>query len=201
MLIQNMNIGQEIWYRHNWTDTDGKIKHEYGKGTVQEIHDEPKNRRITVNTEDGREWALKPYDCYEDEFSMKMDRAADKFEDGMIDFADKYVNQCKGIMEKIVGNTVPQGQLMVNDLKLRMQMIGSQLRDRFSGQTDDFIKETHDIVMDDINEGMQAPDIGIDDEGPKDDPMAHVDDLKEDGELTLTAEDLDFGPQEPGLKL
>lgn len=200
MVGENLKIGQSVWYRHNHVNEEThKMEREYGRGTVESITGEGRNRMAGISTEEGNIYSLKPYDIYNDEYEMKMDRIADRFEDKMTDFAEKYVNQCSNLIKGIGGSIMPQNASMVmDDVKLRIQMIGARLKDRFTEHTDQFIEETRELTLEDIQKGLDGKDAGREME---DDGGGLESANKKEEEITLTADDLKFVPQQETLKL
>lgn len=229
ILAKDLSQGRNIWYRHSQMNEEThKMEREYGRGTVTTIEGEGRNIMAGIETENGGSYVLKPYDLYRDEYEMKMDRAADKFEDHMMDFAEKYVNQCSNLIKGITSAAVPQNVTMaVNDVKLRIQMIGSHIKDRFTEHTDHFLEETRELTLEDIEKKLGKEEDIQDELEQADSPAFEAEqdgdlsnDLKDDGgsmeaankkdkeleeekeeELTLTEEDLKFVPQQETLKL
>lgn len=203
MLGENMKVGQSVWYRHSYMNEETRrMEHEYGRGTIESVTGEGRDRMAGISAENSRIYALKPYDVYNDEFEMKMDRAADVFTDKMTDFAEKYVNQCSNLIKGISSSTLPQGAgFIMDDMKRRIQMIGAGLKDRFTEHTDRFLEETKDIALDDIGKTLDGKDKGSGMEMDNDDggSLGHAD--RKEEEVTLTADDLKFAPQPETLKL
>ncbi len=99
MLMQNMKVGQEIWFKAQ--QEEGRV---YGQGKIQDIA----NDTVTLEGMEGvkGQYHVKPACCYPNEFEMKMGRYADDFEDKMHELSGKYIVHCKKTIEDLAGITI-----------------------------------------------------------------------------------------------
>ncbi len=196
MLTQNMSAGQEIWFRTRREQEDGRMRYVYGKGTIREFSD----KTVILDGHDELEgqYSVRSYDCYADEFEMKMDKASDAFEDKIVAFSEKYISQCKDLLNGVTKGYMknrlsPEAELIANDVQMKMRMFGAQMKEKFTECVDSFTKRTQDITTDVVRDKLGIPeDIKLE---------AKDLDFDERSEVTLTAEDLNFSQDSKRLEL
>lgn len=212
MSVRDMEVGKEVWFISKKPDEKGRLRSFGGYGRVQEIMDDGKAKKAVLDGMGGTEGQYTAYkfQCYDDQLDMKMDLGVEKLMDVMTDVSQKYMDTCKTLLhleEQAVMSQMPSGsELFLENIKLKMQIAGGQFKEQVMGVVDDFVKGTQKDSLarmsQDTKELAFHTDLSQYDPGWKldltDEDIVGIG--LDDPEVTLTAEDLDFGNgNEPDL--
>lgn len=147
MLIENMKVGQDVWFEMCRMDEDGKKKQVAAYGRIQSI---AKDEVILQGNEEQHK--VHPMNCYISksslEFDMKWDRHMEDFMDKIAAAGEKYINGLSdaaiGVAKGYIKQKTSGQELFIKDAVLKTKIFAYSFRDKVKELTDTFVKKTQE---------------------------------------------------------
>lgn len=179
MIPDKMKEGKRIWFTDREKDENGKFHSVSREGIILSFD----KNSVSVTGTDKQVHEIKPYNCYESEkemsFDLKMNQMAENFADMLEGVARKYMNGCRDIIKNNVPKITPEKEMIINDMKMKLQMIGAGFKEQVCSVTGSFVDGIQKHTSEHINETAK-------------DLMLHTDlSQYEPGGINLAAKDLE----------
>lgn len=205
MMIDKMKEGKRIWFTEREKDEDGRF-HSVGREGLILSFDK---NNVSVMGADEQEHNVKPYNCYESEkemsFDLKMNQFTENFSDMLEGVARKYMDGCRDVVKNNVLKMTPGKEMIVNDMKMKLQMLGMGFKEQVSSMTGSFVdrtqRHTSEYINDTARDLMLHTDLSQYEPGGINLAAKDLEGLSDDG-ISLSDADLDgIEVQDIGLKL